>query len=110
MTTRYAGVEADRRARAIASSVSRIMRLRDRLRGEVAPAQPFLAIGCGDGRVAALVSDQDVFGDQFVNGFAQGSDRYAKAQAKLLFGRYGFTWLPFTLRKSGQHLALNRFI
>ena len=58
MTTRFASVEADRRARAIASSVSRIMRLRDRLRGEVAPAQPFLALGCGDGRVAALVSDQ----------------------------------------------------
>ena len=56
MTTRYPGVEAGRRARAIALSVSRIMRLRDNLRGEGAPAQPFVAVGCGDGRVAALVS------------------------------------------------------
>jgi len=56
MTTRYPGVEAGRRGRAIASSVSRIMRLRDNLRGEGAPAQPFVAVGCGDGRVAALVS------------------------------------------------------
>lgn len=56
MTTRYSGVEPDRRARAIAASVSRIMRLRDKLRGDGEPVQPFVAIGCGDGRVAALVS------------------------------------------------------
>lgn len=56
MTTRYPGVEPDRRARAIAASVSRIMRLRDNLRGDGTAAQPFVSIGCGDGRVEALVS------------------------------------------------------
>lgn len=56
MTTRHPAVETDRRVRAIAASVSRIMRLRDHLRGDGTTAQPFVAIGCGDGRVAALVS------------------------------------------------------
>ena len=56
MTTRQPGVEPDRRARAIAASVSRIMRLRDNLRGDGESAQPFVAVGCGDARVAALVS------------------------------------------------------
>lgn len=55
MTTRYPAVAPERRARAIAASVSRIMRLRDGLRGD-GTSQPFVAIGCGDGRVAALVS------------------------------------------------------
>jgi SAM-dependent methyltransferase len=56
MTTRHTRAESDRRARAIATSVSRIMRMRDRLRGDGTTAQPFVSIGCGDGRVAALVS------------------------------------------------------
>ena len=56
MTTRHSSVEPDRRARAIAASVSRIMRLRDNLRGDGSAERPFVTVGCGDGRVASLVS------------------------------------------------------
>lgn len=56
MTTRRPRVETDRRARAIVASVSRIMRLRDHMRGDGTTARPFVTVGCGDGRVAALVS------------------------------------------------------
>lgn len=57
MTNHVADAEPGRRARAIAASVSRIMRLRDGLRGAGdSVAQPFVDIACGDGRLAALVS------------------------------------------------------
>lgn len=56
MTNHAVDTEPGRRGRAIAASVSRIMRLRDGLRGANGAAQPFVDIGCGDGRVAALIS------------------------------------------------------
>lgn len=57
MTHHVAGVVLDRRARAIAASVSRIMQLRDGLRGAAeGAARPFVDVECGDGRLAASVS------------------------------------------------------
>lgn len=57
MTNHAVHGEPARRARAIATSVSRIMRMRDALRGPAeGAAQPFVDIACGDGRLAALVS------------------------------------------------------
>ncbi|HKV51869.1 MAG TPA: methyltransferase domain-containing protein [Gemmatimonadaceae bacterium] len=57
MTNHVGDGEPGRRTRAIATSVSRIMRMRDALRGAGdGTAQPFLDIACGDGRLAALVS------------------------------------------------------
>ncbi len=56
MTTQLVSAAPNRHGRAIAASVSRIMRLRDGMRGETNATHPFVHIDCGDGRVAALVS------------------------------------------------------
>lgn len=60
MTMQRRPAAVDRRARAIAATVSRIMRLRDGMRGDGPPLRPLISIGCGDGRVAALVSARAV--------------------------------------------------
>ena len=46
----------DRRVRTIAGTLGRIIRLRDMLRGDTTRSQPIVDVGCGDGRVAALVA------------------------------------------------------
>ncbi|HEY7876767.1 MAG TPA: class I SAM-dependent methyltransferase, partial [Gemmatimonadaceae bacterium] len=52
----HARLVHDRRVRTIAATLTRVMLLRDALRGDTTRAQVFLDVGCGDGRVAALVA------------------------------------------------------
>ena len=69
--------------------------------------QQAVAVVACDVGAATLLADEDVFGDQFVDGLAHGADADAVAGGQSSFGRNGGAGFPFAAGQRGHQLALD---